>query len=148
MNRLGLYFVLLFVLTLSPVQGQDPASYQKKAAVALQYEVGQTGKDCSNAKNTLETNGCLMGVAEKTENNFHLFYESLRGLLNPSPEAATELDSSQALWKKYSKSACDAIDTFYRSGTIRISAVTGCRIQLTRSRMQDLDLLYNDTLHR
>ncbi len=147
MNRLHLFGSFLFLLTLCPLRGEDPASYQKTAATALQFESAQIGKDCGDAKNTIEINGCLSGVAEKTESNFRAFYESLRSLLNPGSEAAQQLDSSQAQWEKYSTSACDAVDNFYRSGTIRIAAVTGCRIQLTRSRMQDLNALYVTVLH-
>ena len=78
---------------------------------------------------------------------FRPFYDSLRNLLSADPAAAQQLDSSQAAWEQYSKSACGAVDTFYRSGTIRASAVTSCHIQLMRSRMRDLDALYNTTLH-
>ncbi len=135
------------MLLLSPVRGQDPVSHQKRAAAALRYELVQMGNDCNQAKNTVEINSCLSAVAKKTQDNFHAFYESLRSLLSLRPEAVRRIDSSQDLWEKYSNSACDAIDTFYRDGSIRVSAVIGCHIQLTRSRMQDLDALYNTTLH-
>ena len=146
MSRLG-FFALLFASSLGSLLGQNPASYQNRAATALQFETGQIGKDCRDAKNTLESNSCLSAVVEKTKSNFRVFYESLHSLLNPDPDAARQLETSQAQWEKYSTSACDAIDAFYRSGSIRASAVTACHIQLTRSRMHDLDVLYNTTLH-
>ena len=139
--------VLLLFGVICPLSGQQPASYQKKAAAALQFEVDQIGKDCPDAKTTLEQNSCMAGVEQKATADFQAFYESLRSLLGPNSEAVKQLDSSQAQWEKYSKQACDAIDTFYRDGSIRISAVMGCQIQLRRSRMQDLDVLYNTTLH-
>lgn len=146
-DRFCLYLAAPFLLLLSPLQSQEPAFYQKRAEVALQFEMGQIGKDCSNVKNTLEANSCLGPVAEKTRNNFRSFYESLRSLLQSSPESVERLDSSQALFEKYSTSACDGIGAFYRSGAIRISAVVSCHIQLIRSRMRDLDSIYNTTLH-
>lgn len=147
MSRLRLFGAFLFALMLCPLRGEDAASYQKTAATALQFEIAQIGKDCGNAKNTLEINSCLVSVAEKTQSNFRVFYGSLRSLLKPGLDAAQQLDASQAQWEKYSTSACDAVDNFYRSGSIRIAAVTGCRIQLTRSRMQDLNALYGTVLH-
>jgi len=67
--------------------------------------------------------------------------------LSQNAEAAGQLDSSQQQWELYTQKACDAIDSFSRGGTIRFSAVEKCRIQLTRSRMQDLNALYNTALH-
>jgi uncharacterized protein YecT (DUF1311 family) len=146
MSRLHLFNLFLLGLTLCPLRGQDAASDQKTAAAALQFEAAQIGNDCGNAKNT-EINSCLTTVAEKTQSNFRVFYGSLRSLLKPGSDAAQQLDSSQAQWEKYSSSACGAVDSFYRSGSIRIAAVTGCHIQLMRSRMQDLNALYITVLH-
>jgi uncharacterized protein YecT (DUF1311 family) len=147
MNRPYLSLALSFFTALSLLRGQDSDSYQRRAATALQFETAQMGKDCGEAKTTPEINSCMFGVEEKTNTNFNTFYEALRSLLTPDSDAARQLDSSQELWAKYSASACDAIDAFYRSGSIRVSAVTGCRIQLTRSRMQDLNALYYISLH-
>lgn len=147
MSPLRLCSAFLFGLTLCALRAEDAASYQKTAATALQFETAQIGKDCSDAKNTLEISSCLVTVAQKTQGNFRAFYTSLRNLLKPGSKAARQLDSSQAQWEKYSTSSCDAVDALYRSGTIRIAAVTGCRIQLTRSRMQDMNTLYHTVLH-
>lgn len=117
------------------------------ASTALQFEIAQIGRDCANARNTLEINSCFGTVAGKTQSNFRVFYDSLRSLLNPGSEAAQQLDTSQAQWEKYSNSACDAVYAFYRDGTIRTAKAIGCRILLTRSRMQNLDALYDTVLH-
>jgi uncharacterized protein YecT (DUF1311 family) len=129
------------------MQGQDPVLDQKKAASAVQFEMSQIGKDCPDAKTTLKGNSCLIAVEENTQKNFHQFYDALRHLLASDLDAARQLDDSQAQWDKYLASACNAVDAFYRSGTIRTWAVTACRIQITRSRMRDLDALYSTTLH-
>jgi uncharacterized protein YecT (DUF1311 family) len=143
------FFYAMAVLTVSfLVKQQDPTAYQKDAAAALQRSVVQTGKgDCPDAQTTLDIDQCLAGVQAKTKSNFDSFYKDLRSFLDPASEAARQLDASQAQWEKYSSSACDAIDSFYSGGTIRASAVTGCRLQLMRSRMQDLDKLYETVLH-
>lgn len=147
MIRLYLCSAFLLALISRPLRGEDAASYQKMAASALHYEVAQIGKDCANAKNTLEINTCLDAVAEKTQSDFRVFYASLRNLLNPGSEAVQQLDTSQPQWEKYSTSACDAVYAFYREGTIRNAKAIGCRIRLIRSRMQDLDALYDTVLH-
>jgi uncharacterized protein YecT (DUF1311 family) len=59
----------------------------------------------------------------------------LRSLLQGDAGAVDRLDASQEQWQHYMQKACEAIDYFFRDGTIRSSAVTRCRIQLTRSRM-------------
>ncbi len=86
-------------------------------------------------------------VEQQTRTDFAAFYQSLHSLLQPSGEAISQLDSSQELWEHYAQKACEAVDSFYHDGTIRFSEVAKCRIQLTRSRMQDLDVLYFTVLH-
>jgi uncharacterized protein YecT (DUF1311 family) len=140
-------FLLLFLLDLSQLPAQQPASDQRKAAEALHAQVSQIGKDCPNAKNTMEENSCISTVGQQTRNDFGIFYGSLRSLVSKSADAVAQLDSSQQEWERYEQKACDAIDSFYRGGTIRTSAVASCGIQLTRSRMQDLDALYYMPLH-
>ena len=139
--------LLLSAGVVQPLSAQDRVSDQKKAQTALQDEVKQIGKDCPNTETTIEINSCIAEVERKTKLHFEAFYESLRSLLVLGSEAANQLDSSQAQWEKYRKQACDAIDSFYSGGTIRLSAATSCEIQLMRSRMQDLDVLYSSVLH-
>ncbi|MGA8598340.1 MAG: lysozyme inhibitor LprI family protein [Bryobacteraceae bacterium] len=139
--------LLLFLKVLHPLSGQDPGSYQKKAEAALRFEVARIGKDCPAARTTIEENNCIVGVEQQTRENFQVFYDSLRLLLGPKSEAAIQLDNSQSQWEKYSKEACDAVDSLYRRGSIRLSAVETCKVPLMRSRMQDLNALYITTLH-
>lgn len=133
-----------FIFLLLAFQTQ---SYQSKAHDALQSQVGQIGKDCPTAKTTLEENSCIAEVGQKTKADFDTFYENLRALLSQKSDAVSQLDSSQQDWERYAQKACNAVDSFSSGGTIRFSAVERCRIQLTRSRMQDLDALYETVLH-
>ncbi|MFZ0589820.1 MAG: lysozyme inhibitor LprI family protein, partial [Bryobacteraceae bacterium] len=105
------------------------------------------GKDCPAARTTIEENNCIVGVEQQTRENFQVFYDSLRSLLGPKSEAVIQLDNSQLQWEKYSKEACDAVDSLFRRGSIRLSAVETCKVPLMRSRMQDLNALYITTLH-
>ena len=147
MSRFRVCSALLLALTSCRLDSEVSPSYQTTAAAALKYELGQIGKDCAHANNTLEINACLGDVRVKTQSNFHVFYTSLRNLLSSGSDAAQRLDTSQAQWEKYSTSTCDAVLAFYREGTIRTAKALGCSIQLTRSRMQDLDALYDTVLH-
>jgi uncharacterized protein YecT (DUF1311 family) len=140
-------FLLLSHLELRPLQAQSPSSDQSKAKVALRSQVSQIGNDCPNAKTTMEENSCISMAEQQTKRDFATFYGSLRSLLRQSAEAGDQLNSSQEYWEHYAQKACEAIDSVSRRGTIHPSAVAACRIQLTRSRMQDLDALYNTTLH-
>lgn len=147
MDRFCISVLLLCFVLMRGVRAQEPASTQKAAATALQFEIAQMGKDCPEANDTLTANHCLAAVEAKTNADFRTFYDSLQSLLRSDFEAAAELNESQAQWEKYSASACEAISAFYLTASIRASAVARCHIQLARSRMQDLDALYNTTLH-
>jgi|SRR5450432_777419 uncharacterized protein YecT (DUF1311 family) len=138
----------LFLLqVLCPVRAQSQVADQRKAQTALHFQVSQIGKDCPDPKTTVEENGCVGKVEQKTKDDLASFLAGLRSLLQGDAGAVDRLDASQEQWQHYMQKACEAIDYFFRDGTIRSSAVTRCRIQLTRSRMQDLDVLYNSTLH-
>jgi uncharacterized protein YecT (DUF1311 family) len=138
--------LLLVHQDLTLLQAQSPSADQNKAKAALHSQVSQIGKDCLDAKTTAEGNNCYSLVEQQTRTDFVAFYGSLHSLLQGSP-AIGQLDSSQEEWEHYAQKACDAIDSFYHDGTIRQSAVLICRIQLRRSRMQDLDALYYTSLH-
>jgi len=63
--------------------------------------------------------------------------------MSVDPPSLQTLEDSQAAWTDYQQKACHAIDTLFRDGTILPSAGMGCVIQLTRSRMRDLNAVYN-----
>ena len=103
-------------------------------------------KDCPDAKTTVEENGCILAVGKKTKADFEVFYASLRALLSQNADAVSQLAGSQDQWERYAQEACNAIDSFTQGTTVRFSAGERCQIQLTRSRMQDLNALYETTL--
>ena len=138
---------LVLLQAMLALRAQSPVPDQKKAQAVLHFEVSQIGKDCSDAKTTVEENSCIVTIEQKTRDDFASFYGSLRSLLQEDTTAVSQLQASQEQWEQYVQKACDAIDHFFRNGTIRLSAVTGCKIRLTRSRMQDLNALYYATLN-
>ena len=95
--------------------------------------------------------------------NSHTFYLSYQGPLpNPNTvkvditiaevllfpvEQRLALRDSQQAWLNYRQKQCEAVFDFWRSGTVAPSAELRCKIELTRSRMRDLDSLYEMPLH-
>jgi uncharacterized protein YecT (DUF1311 family) len=126
---------------------QSPAQYQKAASAALQSQLSREGKDCPGAHTTYDDNMCIGKVVEATHSDFDTFYRNLQLLLAVDSANANKLTQAQEQWLQYRKQTCDAIDELYRGGTIRPSAVMRCDIQITRSRMRDLDSIYYTVLH-
>lgn len=102
----------------------------------------RAGKDCINVSNQHDENICEGEAAGGTEQNFAAFYSALEGIVG-----SAGLRDSQQAWLDYRKKQCDAIFDFWRPGTIAPSASLRCDIELTRSRMRDLDELYEVPLH-
>src|SRR5262249_28674263 len=126
---------------------QQPTSYQKTAQAALNSQISQEGKDCPDARTTRDENICTANVVSVTERDFDVFYQSLLGLLGTEPGNQQKLREAQEQWLKYRDKTCEAVAALYDGGTIRPSAVSRCEIQLTRSRMRDLDSAYYTVLH-
>jgi uncharacterized protein YecT (DUF1311 family) len=103
----------------------------------------------------VDRNVCLNDMRVETYKNYTKFFNALREALiqaSPNDANALALDGTEVVWEKYRVTACDAMVRVYDMGTIKHpgpsgpSAQTRCLIQLTRSRMRDLKLLYEPTL--
>jgi len=119
-----------------------PPDCQKTADAAFKAEAARAGKDCADASNQYESNICLSEAAEKTERNLNTFYNALEGIIGSAP-----LRESQRAWVNYRKTQCGAVHTYWRRGTIAPSAESSCQIELARSRMRDLESLFDVPLH-
>ena len=54
-------------------------------------------------------------------------------------------DKAEAAWEVYAGSECDAVDTYWRSGTI-VNAMDGeCKLRMARARLRELDEMYSIT---
>jgi uncharacterized protein YecT (DUF1311 family) len=130
-----------------PIPGSTIRQEQRVAQTAYDTEIAREGRDCLNAQNTYDENVCLKSAVATTQTNFAAFYAALSELLTPDSSNVQVLDESETAWTMYQGKACDAIDHFFRDGTIAPSATMRCVIRLTRSRMRDLNMLYDPPLH-
>jgi uncharacterized protein YecT (DUF1311 family) len=120
----------------------DAVECQKAAKAAFDAEMARVGKDCNKVKTQREENVCQGDAESATERNFAAFYSSLESIVGSG-----RLRDSQQAWVDYRNRQCDAIFDFWRSGTVAPSAAMRCKIELARSRMRDLDDLYEMPLH-
>jgi uncharacterized protein YecT (DUF1311 family) len=130
-----------------PTRTPTPVELQRGARVAYDAEMAHEGHDCPDANTQYDENICLGRVVETTATNFASFYAALAGLMSGDAPSLQTLEDSQIAWSDYQQKACHAIETLFRGGTILPSAGMGCVIQLTRSRMRDLNMLYDLPLH-
>lgn len=135
------------LICLLSVNAQSLPTHQKAANDALQSQFSQEGKDCQDARNNYEDEFCITEIATQTEKDFSIFYENLEAILNLNPTNQKNLEDAQAKWVVYRDATCQAIDNFFQQGTARVGMVARCEIQVTRSRMKDLDAIYNLPLH-
>jgi uncharacterized protein YecT (DUF1311 family) len=145
--------ILLFLFALScTAQNGKP---QRDADLAYKDEMAQEGNACGDAETLVDRNVCLNDMRVETYKNYTRFFNALREALiqaSPNDANALALDGTEVVWEKYRVTACDAMVRVYDMGTIKHpgpsgpSAQTRCLIQLTRSRMRDLKLLYEPTL--
>lgn len=136
---------LSFLISVSTLSAQSLLPHQKAANDALQSQLSKEGKDCPGAHSNYEDKVCIAEVASQTEKDFSTFYVNLRELLDPANQKG--LEEAQAKWLLYRDATCAAIDELFRQGTAREGMVARCKIQVTRSRMKDLDAIYNLPLH-
>lgn len=115
---------------------------QRTANAAFGAEMARVGRDCTNVRNQREEDSCESEAAAGTERNFSVFYSALESIVG-----SDALDDSEQAWLDYRKKQCVAVFDFFRPGTIAPSAALRCKVELTRSRMRDLDSLFETALH-
>ena len=136
---------LICTLSFVLIAAQSPLQHQKAANDALRSQLSKEGKDCPDARDNTEDKLCISEVSQQTDKDFAIFYEHLKQLLDSVSRA--NLEQAQQQWLLYRDKSCSAIDEFFRDGSARVGLTTRCGIQLTRSRMKDLDSLYALPLH-
>lgn len=134
---------------------QDEYRSHGKAALQAEYDREKTG-DCPKAMTTYEINACLGAENDRTQANYLAYVRALGGLLrlsapgsrsagNPEPpNVGKELDTAEATWVTYRESQCKAGSDQYFGGTMMTGAYLGCRLNLTRRHMHELESLYSD----
>jgi uncharacterized protein YecT (DUF1311 family) len=151
-RRLPAAIVLCLLALSCAAQNGKP---QREAEEAYKTEMEHETESCGDAVNLADRNECLVDIRDETYKNYTKFFNALREALiqaSPNDSNALALDGTERAWEKYRSSACDAMVRVYDMGTIKHPGPSGpnaqvrCLIQLTRSRMRDLKLLYEPTL--
>lgn len=99
---------------------------------------------CKDAKSLQESNDCMEQAAVATRREFNRYFAKLTESIKDE-KAKTELRVAQDRWSEYKDKSCAAAFDFYASGVMRAVMEFVCEIQLTRSRLKDLDIIYHST---
>jgi len=99
---------------------------------------------CKDAKTLQESNDCMEQAATSTKREFVRFFAKLTEGIKDE-KSKTELRVAQDRWTEYRDKSCSAAFDFYSSGVMRAIMEFTCEIQLTKSRMKDLDVIYHST---
>ena len=102
------------------------------------------GELCKEAKSLQESNDCMEQAATTTKREFVRYFTKLTESIKDE-KAKGELRVAQDRWSEYRDKSCSAAFNFYSSGVMRSVMERVCEIQLTRSRMKDLDVIYHST---
>src|SRR5579871_3794380 len=102
------------------------------------------GELCKDAKSLQESNDCMEQAAITTRREFNRYFAKLTEGIKDE-KAKSELRLAQDRWGEYRDKSCAAAFDFYGSGVMRAVMEFVCEIQLTRSRMKDLDVIYHST---
>jgi uncharacterized protein YecT (DUF1311 family) len=126
------------------------------AALAKEYAREKVG-DCPDAKSTFAINECLSREIGTTQKNYEDYVRAIGGLLRLDvPDGATretsaqvpnmgkEFDETELAWNNYRTAQCQTASDQYFGGTMRPSAFLGCRLNVTRRHMHELESLYGD----
>lgn len=146
---------------------QRRSQLQQQAKTAFDREMArQKAGDCPHARTTYDENICLGKAIHSTLTNYQSFSGALRSLLgqkNPlmgsgdmigptgkpltAEQMTKEFDQVEADWESYRKAQCSAAYDFFKGGTIAPSMGGLCELKLIRSRMTDLNYIYDMPLH-
>lgn len=100
------------------------------------------GELCKDMKSIQESNDCMENAALGVKREFNKYFAKLTEAIKDE-KAKTELRVAQDRWSEYRDKSCSAAFDFYSSGVMRAVMEFTCEIQLTRSRMKDLEAIYH-----
>jgi uncharacterized protein YecT (DUF1311 family) len=148
------FLLSVLLVSVSSLRAQQGAP-QHAAQLAYDAEMAQAGNECQDALTLTDRNVCLEDIRTQTYKNLDAFFAGLREALieaSPNDANALALDTAQRAWEKDRAATCDAVSNAYDVGTVKHPGSTEpnarirCLIELTRSRMRDLNRLYGPTL--
>lgn len=132
--RMGLGAGLLAVsLTASPLAAQSLSTSTPPPAMLAEL--------CKDAKSLEQSNTCMEEAAATTKRDFNRYFAKLAASVGDD-KAKSGLRLAQDRWTEYRDKSCAAAFDFYSSGVMRAIMERTCEIQLTRSRLHDLEVIY------
>ena len=99
---------------------------------------------CKDAKSLQQQNDCMEQASVDVKREFVRYFAKLTESVKDE-KAKSGLRLAQDRWTEYRDKSCSAAFDFYSSGVMRAVMEFACEIQLTRSRMKDLDIIYHST---
>lgn len=117
-----------------------PVDCQRVAARVLAAELARP--ICDRTQNQFEQNMCIGPAVDTTNRNLAAFVTALETIVGQKA-----VQESQKAWLDYRKSQCDAVFELISPGTRAAAAQGLCEISLARSRMRDLDDIFDVPLH-
>ena len=96
---------------------------------------------CKDAKSLQQKNDCMEQAATTVKREFNRFFAKLTESIKDE-KAKSGLRLAQDRWSEYRDKSCAAAFDFFSSGVMRSVMERTCEIQLTRSRMKDLEVIY------
>jgi len=99
---------------------------------------------CKDSKSLKDSNDCMEQAAITVRREYNRYFAKLTESIKDE-KAKSELRLAQDRWAEYRDKSCSAAFDFYSSGVMRAVMEFACEIQLTRSRMKDLDVIYRST---
>src|ERR1700733_4531345 len=125
---------------------------QATAALTVEY-AREKSSDCAHANTTLDINQCLSTETATTQKSYEDYLNAMSALLRlktpgpadpaSTPDVAKEFDQAESQWSTYRDSQCQASSDRYFGGSIAPSAFLGCKLDLTRRHLHELENLYN-----
>jgi uncharacterized protein YecT (DUF1311 family) len=140
---------------------QDTLRKQGAFVLAAEYtrEKQNEAGICKGSQSTAAQNECLGHEFDTTQSNYETFARAIRGLLSlkipkdpkdnfpePSLNRGKEFDRAEMAWNRYRDAQCRTSSDQYFGGTIQPSIFLGCKIDLTRGHMHELEGIYHENL--
>lgn len=140
---------------------------QQQADSAFKREMARKkAGDCPNARTTYAEETCLGNAIKDSEANYQSFSGAIRALLGQKNPLVTnteafvgpsgkplsaeslvkEFDQAETAWQTYRKTQCSAAYDLFKGGSIAPVMEEICELGLIRSRMTDLNSIYDMTL--
>ncbi len=132
--RLGLFYAFYTVLA----SAQNPNLSTSTPPPPMLAEL------CKDSKSMKESNDCMEQAAITERREFNRYFAKLTESIKDE-KAKSGLRLAQDRWSEYKEKSCSAAFDFYASGVMRAVMEFACEIQLTRSRIKDLDMIYHST---